>query len=77
VKIAQGLSEANIGVMDIITIITPVVRAGGNDLSEKELQKDVWEAGLVEGIRVCGEIIAVALGSDNSEGNEEKAETLL
>lgn len=78
VKIATSLSEADIGVTDVITILTPVIRAGGNDVNEKSVQKDVWEAGLTEGIRVCGEIVAIALGADQgAEGNEQEAEQLL
>lgn len=78
VKVAQRLSEADIGVADIITILTPVIRAGGNDIQEKDVQKVIWEAGLTEGIRVCGEIIAVALGADEqAEGNEDEAELQL
>lgn len=77
VKIAQRLSEADISVTDILTIITPVIRAGGNDIKEKDLQPIIWEAGLTEGIRVCGEVIAIALGHEENEGNVEGAAQLL
>jgi hypothetical protein len=77
VKVAQSLSEADITTEEIIAIITPVVRGGGNDIKEADIKKDVWEAGLADGIRVCGEIIAQTLGAGEVEGNEEQAAALL
>lgn len=35
VKIAQSMSEADVSVTDIVAILTPVIRAGGNNISEK------------------------------------------
>jgi len=77
VKIAQAMSNADISVSDILTILTPVIRAGGNDVKEKDLHSVIWEAGLTEGIRVCGEVIAIALGHEDDEGNVEGAAQLL
>ncbi len=78
IKVATSLSEADISVTEILAIITPVVRAGGNDVKEKDVQGYIWDAGIADGIRVCSEILAEALGvSDDSEGNEEKAAQLL
>lgn len=61
VKIAQRLQEGDLRVSDILAIITPVVRAGGNDIDQKQIGDVVWAAGLAEGMRVAGEILAVAL----------------
>ena len=77
VKIAQSLSEADISATEIINILTPVIRAGGNDIDDKEVGKAVWEAGLAQGIAGCSEIIAQALGAGGDEGNEAEAEALL
>ena len=77
VKVAQSLSEADITTEEMISIITPVVRGGGNDVKESDIKKDIWEAGLAEGIKVCSEIIAQTLGAGGNEGNEEQAEALL
>ena len=78
VKVATSLSEADISVTEIIAILTPVIRGGGNDVTEKDIQKAVWDAGIAEGIKVCGEILAEALGaSGDDEGNVGEAEALL
>lgn len=77
VKIAQSLSEGDLTTEQIIGVITPVVRGGGNDIKEADIKKDIWEAGLAESLRVCSEIIAQTLGAGDDEGNEEQAAALL
>lgn len=77
VKIAQSLSEGDLTTEQIIAVITPVVRGGGNDIKEADIKKDIWECGLAESLRVCSEIVAQTLGAGNNEGNVEQAEPLL
>jgi DhnA family fructose-bisphosphate aldolase class Ia len=77
VKIAQSMSEADVSVTDIVAILTPVIRAGGNDVSEKDVGEAIWDAGLAQGIAVCGEVLGQALGAGGDEGNEEEAGALL
>lgn len=73
IKIASSLSEADISTEQIVNIITPVVRAGGNDIKDVDIKKDLWDAGLAEGIRVCSEIIALVLNAGEDVGNVEEA----
>ena len=77
VKIAQAMSDADITTEQMVGIITPVVRAGGNDVKEADIKKDIWEAGLAEGIRVSSEIVAQVLGVGEEQGNEQQVEALL
>jgi len=58
---------------------THTIRSGGNDLTEKEVGKYLWDAGLADGLKAVGSILAHVLGagSEDDEGNEEKAEGLL
>ena len=77
VKVAQSLSEADISASQIIAILTPVIRAGGNDIDEKKVGNAVWDAGLAQGISPCSEVLAQALGAGGDEGNEEGAAALL
>jgi hypothetical protein len=72
VKIAQRLSEGDLRISDILAILTPVIRAGGNDLDQKQIGTVIWEAGLAEGMRVAGEILALALTA-GEQGNGEAA----
>jgi len=76
VKLAQSLSEADISATEIVAILTPVIRAGGNDVDEKEVGNAVWQAGLADGIAACSEILTEALGAGGDEGNVSEAEAL-
>ena len=77
VKIAQCMSEADISTFEVVGIITPVIKAGGNSVDEKEIGQAVWDAGLAKGIGVCSEILTLALGAGGDEGNENEAGALL
>lgn len=74
VKIAQSLSDADISTFEIVQILTPVIRAGGNDVDEKKVGKEIWDAGLATGMAACAEVVASALGAGGDEGNEGEAE---
>ena len=49
------------------------MKGGGNDVSMKDIQKAVWDAGLADAMRVCGEVLASALNAGQDEGNEATA----
>ena len=74
VKIAQKLREGDLRVNELLTIITPVVRAGGNNIDQKEVGEVIWSAGLAEAMRVAGEIIAYALTAGGEPGKVAAAE---
>lgn len=72
---AQKLSEGKATITEIVNVIQPALKGGGNNLDQKDVSKMVWEAGLIEGMRVAGEILTVALNSGvPDEGNEEAEE---
>lgn len=72
---AQKLSEGKATVTEIVNVIQPALKGGGNNLDHKDISKMVWEAGLIDGMRVAGEILTVALNSGvPDEGNEEAEE---
>lgn len=74
-KVLQNLTEANITTTEVCNILLPVVRAGGNDVTLKDVQSAVWEAGLTEGMKEVGKVLTKALMPDEEEvGNVQKAE---
>ena len=75
VQMAQRLSESKLTTSDIVQILTPAIKGGGNDVDFNSVKKMVWESGLVEGMRVAGEIVTVALNSGQDEGNEGAEES--
>ena len=71
VQIAQRLSEGKATIMEVINVLTPAIKGGGNDITEKRVKEMIWSAGLIEGMRCAGEVLTVALNSGlSSEGNE-------
>ncbi len=77
VRIAQTLAAGELTITQIISILTPVIRAGGNDVDEKEVGQALWDAGLADGMKAIGEVLSQVLGSGEDEGNEKEAENLL
>lgn len=73
VKILGRLTEGDLTTSDICNILLPIIRGGGNDIQYKEVQKAVWNAGLAEAMKACGEILSIALSGGQDEGNEAEA----
>lgn len=75
IEILRVLSDGNIKMSEIMAILHPVIKAGGNDMTEKEVGQLVWQAGLTEGIREVAKVMSEILNaSEGSEGNEVEAE---
>lgn len=73
-KVLGRLTEADVTTTEICQILLPVVRAGGNDVTLKDIQSAVWDAGLTEGMKAVGEVLTTALMPDGDQsGNEEAA----
>ena len=72
VKVGKLLSEADLSVTQIVQIITLAVRAGGNDVKEKDIKKLISDIGLLEGIKMAGELITLALNVDDESDSEDE-----
>lgn len=68
-KVANELQDANMSAMEMVTILTPILRSSGKDLSEKDVGNLIWENGIAEGLRCIAEVIAFILSSGSDEGN--------
>ena len=74
VKLATKLTEGDLTISDIANIVTPAIRGGGNNLSHSEVTKIIFENGMVEGLRVCGEILTNVLtgGAVTPDGDQNE-----
>ena len=61
-------------VTEIVNVLTPIIKGGGNDVDAKQVQQWVWEAGLIEGMRCAGEIVTMALNSGQNENEGAEGE---
>jgi hypothetical protein len=73
VKILGKLTEGDLTTTEICNILLPIIKGGGNDVSIKDIQKVVWDAGLAEAMKACGEVLATALSGAGNEGNVMEA----
>tara|TARA_R100001440_G_scaffold54689_3_gene74506 strand:+ start:356 stop:697 length:342 start_codon:yes stop_codon:yes gene_type:complete len=70
--IANSLSQNSLSLSQIITILTLSIRAGGNDVKDNDIKQTASENGIVDTIRVTGEVLTLALVSEDETESEEK-----
>jgi len=71
IKLAQNMSEADIKMKDLISVLTPALRGGGNDLQENDVKKTVGEVGIVDSAKAVAQLLTSTLTSNSSEAGEE------
>jgi|TARA_R100000149_G_scaffold65658_1_gene40966 hypothetical protein len=74
VKAVRQLAEGELTTQHTIAVLTPIIRGGGNDVSEKEIAKMVWESGLSDAMREVAKVLVQALTAGQDEGNLEEGE---
>ena len=70
-KVGQKLSGGDLSMTDVISILTLSIRAGGNDTKDNDVKELVAEVGLVEAIKICGELITLALTTSDSKDSSD------
>ena len=76
-KVGNKLASGDLTLTEIISILTLCIRAGGNDLKDNDVKALVAEVGLIESIKMTGEMIGLALNPSQeldpkSESNSEQ-----
>jgi len=71
IKLATRMAEADIMMSDIINVLTPALRGGGQDIQVNDVKKIVGEVGIVEAARVVAELLTQSLTTDSGEEGEE------
>lgn len=74
IKTAQRLSQGEATITEVVNVIQPALKGGGMNVDAKDVSKMIWEAGLVDGMRVAGEILTMALTSGQENVGNEQAE---
>ena len=74
IEITRKLSEGILTLTEIISILTPVIRAGGNDVDEKEVGKIIYKAGYRAAMTEAGKVLMSILSAGDDEGNGEETE---
>lgn len=72
-KLGNKLANADITMTEMISVITLALRSGGNNLQDKEVKILISEIGLLESMKMAGELVTLALNvDDDSENDDEK-----
>ena len=74
IKLTQRLSEGSLTLSDIASIITTAIRGGGADIKEDEVIKIIYQSGVADGIRVCGELLANVLAGGQEDDEKKEIE---
>lgn len=74
IKVAQRMGEGDVRIRDLVTVLLPAIRGGGNDIQQKEINQLVQDAGIVETTKVVANLLAQTLTDDSmEESGGEKA----
>lgn len=73
-QLAQRLSDGSLKITDQATILTPVIRAGGNNVNEKDISELIFGS-MVDSLKAIGEIVSNVLSVGEDEGNVQKVES--
>ncbi len=72
-KLGNKLAQADITMTEIISVITLALRSGGNNLQDKEVKGMIAQIGLLEAIKMAGELVTLALNVDDDTADEKKS----
>ena len=70
-KLATRMGEADIRMSEIINVLLPALRGGGNDLQRKDVIQIVQDAGIVKATTVVANLLAKSLTDDSEEETDE------
>ncbi len=73
-QVAQKLTNASATITDLVNVLTPAIKGGGNDIDEKKVRELIGKSGLIHAMKCAGDIVTKALETGQDEGNEEAEE---
>ena len=71
IKLATKMGDADIRMSDVIHVLLPALRGGGNDFQRKDIIKIVQNAGIVKATAAVANLIAQSLTDDSEEETDE------
>lgn len=76
IKLAQKMGDGDIRMSQIIAVLVPALRGGGNDLQKADVTKLVEKTGIVKSTAAVANLLAASLtdNSDEKDGKEGKVQ---
>tara|TARA_R100000426_G_C4764530_1_gene88493 strand:- start:54 stop:407 length:354 start_codon:yes stop_codon:yes gene_type:complete len=70
-KLATRMSEGDIRMSEIVAVLLPALRGGGNDLSQNDIIKIVGKSGIVQSTTAVANLLTKTLTDDSEEETDE------
>lgn len=74
VRVMQNVAAGEVRTEEIVTILHIAIRGGGNDWDRKQVEKLVWDGGLVDSMKAVADVLTSALVAGDDSGNSEAVE---
>ena len=71
IKLATKMGDGDIRMSEIINVLTPALRGGGNDMQHKDVIALVQKAGIVKSTAAVAILLTKTLTDDSEETTEE------
>jgi hypothetical protein len=75
-KLITRIADSDVRMTDLISVLTPALRGGGNDISEKDVKNIVSDSGIINTTKVVAELLAQSLQVEDQEEDAKKKEDL-
>ena len=72
IKLATKMSNGDISVHDAVSVLTPALRGGGNDVTDKDVKKIMQDVGITQSIQVVAQLLTQTLTAGMEDDDEEK-----
>ncbi len=72
IKTTQDLTNGDLPLSELIQVLQTALKGGGNELSDADIKRLVWDAGYVNALGAVANILTNSLmGGDEDEGKPE------
>jgi len=74
IKLAQRMGEADIRVTDLVNVLTPALRGGGNDFKPKKIQSIIADVGLIAAASAVAELLTMTIVHQDEASTDDSDE---
>jgi len=74
IKLAQRMSEADVRVSDLVNVLTPALRGGGNNFNPKKVQNIISDIGLISAASAVAELLMLTIAPPDDPSTDDSDE---
>ena len=72
IKLVTNVQNMDILLQDVVSVLTPALRGGGNDVQEADVKKMVSQVGIIKATEVMANLLVSCLAVDSEENEKGK-----